>query len=130
MPQRGIYNRGYRVMDRSHEGIVVIEDDQIRFFPDFDRANFLLQAYGASAIDGGQFKNLFRGDDRRILMKTLLHESSELHGLKKAVIVAARGPVGCKADRNTRLKHFRNGRTSGGQIHIAAWIVRHLCIVM
>jgi len=68
-------------MDRSHKGIVVVEEDrQIRLFPGFDRSHFPLQTR-PRANRLCPFQEPFRGMTVRVLV-TPFAESGELHRLK------------------------------------------------
>lgn len=115
-----------RIVDRRHEWIVAIDNDQVGLLADFDRADLVAETDGMGTVNRRHFQDLFRGHDGCVLMRAFLDQRREFHRLEKAVIVAARRAVRPQADGHAGYVHFRDRRNAGSEIEIAAGIMGYL----
>src|SRR5215204_122750 len=124
MAKRRIDERGNRVVDWGHKGVVVVYYDEISPLAHLDRADLAFQANGPGTVDCRHFKDLLRRHDSRIAEYTLGHQSGKLERLNERMIVAAGRTIRSQSNGNPRHQHIRNRRESRRQVEIAAGIVR------
>ena len=107
-----------------------IKDYQVSLLTNFQGANLIFKTYCPRPVDGCQFQNLLRGNCQGIFRCDLMLQCCKFHQLYHILGIVAGGAVYAKADIDSSFQHLRYRGHSGRQIHIGAYIVGNLDVVL